>query len=72
MADAIDVAKYFLKREDPDIAGTEEGCEKLQNLLGFANMISVAKYGKSLFNEPVLAEEGLERHLITVGQEFQS
>lgn len=57
MADAIDVAKYFLKREDPDIAGTEEGCEKLQNLLGLANMISVAKYGKPLIDEPVLAEE---------------
>lgn len=57
MADAIDVAKYFLKHEGPDIAGTEEGCEKLQDLLGLADMISVAKYGKPLFDEPVLAEE---------------
>ena len=58
MADAIDVAEYFLlKHEDPDIANTEEGCEKLQNLMGLANMISIAKYGKPLFDEPVLAEE---------------
>lgn len=57
MKDAMDYAKFFLKKEDEAIANTIDGNTKLQKLLSFADMISIAKYGKLLFEEPVLAFE---------------
>ena len=49
--DVMDAAKWFLKHEDPEIAGTAEGEERLQNLLMLSDMISVAKYGRPLFSD---------------------
>lgn len=57
MKNAMDYAKFFLKQEDDKIANTMDGNMKLQKLLSFANMISIAKYGHPLFAEPVLAYE---------------
>ena len=49
--DVMDAAKWFLRHEDPEIAGTAEGEERLQNLLLLSDMISVAKYGRPLFSD---------------------
>lgn len=49
--EAMDAAKWFLKHEDPESAGTAEGEERLQNLLMLSDMISVAKYGRRLFSD---------------------
>ena len=57
MHDVIDYAKFFLKKEDKNIANTYDGNMKLQKLLSFADIISFAKYNKPLFDEPVLAFE---------------
>ena len=47
----------FSPNIDDKIANTMDGNMKLQKLLSFANMISIAKYGHPLFAEPVLAYE---------------
>ena len=49
--DVMDAAKWFLKHEDPKIAGTAEGEKRLQNLLMLSDMISAAKYGRPLFSD---------------------
>ena len=54
---AMDYAKFFLKQEDGKIANTMDGNMRLQKLLSFADMISIAKYGHPLFSDPVLAYE---------------
>lgn len=57
MNDAMDFAKFLLKEENPSIANTFDGNMKLQKLLAFANIISLAEFNKPLFSEPVLAYE---------------
>lgn len=47
--EVMDAAKWFIRHEDPESAGTAEGEERLQNLLMLSDMISVAKYGRPLF-----------------------
>lgn len=55
--EAMDAAKWFLKHEDPAVAGTAEGEERLQDLLMLSDMISVAKYGCPLFPDKHTREE---------------
>ena len=55
MRDVYDFAKYFIKKGADSLPNTYDGNMKLQKLLTFADLISIAKYGKPLFNDPVLA-----------------
>lgn len=53
MISALDVAKYLLRYQDeqnPEITN-----QKLQKLLYYAQGLSLAIYGKPIFNENILA-----------------
>ncbi len=55
MKDVYDFAKYFIKKGADSSPNTYDGNMKLQKLLTFADLISIAKYGKPLFSDPALA-----------------
>ena len=55
MRDAYDFAKYFIKNGYDSNPNTYDGNMKLQKMLTFANAISLAEYGKPLFNDKILA-----------------
>lgn len=55
MRDVYEYAKYFIKNKLDTNPNTYDGNMKLQKLLFFANMISLAKYDKLLFEEPICA-----------------
>ncbi len=54
MADAYEVAKYFLSLSDPEV-GDEISNLKLQKLLYYAQGFHLALYGDELFNDPIEA-----------------
>ena len=54
MCKAIDVAKYFLSKSEPEIGDTISNL-KLQKLLYLAQGFNLAIYGKVLFPEPIEA-----------------
>jgi len=55
MADVFDYAKYFIKRNLDNNRNTFDGNMKLQKLLVFANLISLAERDAPLFDDEVLA-----------------
>ncbi|MDD2494687.1 MAG: DUF4065 domain-containing protein [Tissierellia bacterium] len=55
MRDVYEYAKYFIKNKLDTNPNTYDGNMKLQKLLFFANMISLATYDKLLFEEPICA-----------------
>lgn len=55
MTDVYNYAKYFIKRGLDTNPNTFDGNMKLQKLLVFANLISLAINNKTLFDEPVSA-----------------
>ena len=55
MSNAIDFAKFFLKRGLDTNRNSYDGNMKLQKLLFFADFISISETGKALFPEPILA-----------------
>lgn len=55
MCEAINVAKWFLKKGLDTIPNTIDGNMKLQKLLFFANCISLAKNSKPLFKDKIMA-----------------
>ena len=55
MSNAIDFAKFFLKRGLDTNRNSYDGNMKLQKLLFFADFISISETGKVLFPEPILA-----------------
>ena len=55
MTTALDCAHYFVQRGLDDPRDTFDGNMKLQKLLFFADMISLAETGKPLFDDPVYA-----------------
>ena len=55
MKDVYDYAKFFIKNGADSTPNTYDGNMKLQKLLVFADLISIAEHGKPLFNEQVLA-----------------
>lgn len=57
MNNVYDYAKYFLKKGADSQPNTYDGNMKLQKMLVLANMIHIAKYGKPLFDEKILAFE---------------
>lgn len=57
MCEASNIAKWFMKKGLDSVPNTFDGNMKLQKLLFFANCISLAKNGKPLFTDPILAFE---------------
>ena len=57
MADALEYAKYFIRQGLDTKRNTFDGNMKLQKLLTFANLISLAEFGKRLFDNSILAFE---------------
>lgn len=55
MATAIDFAKYFIKKGLDTNHNTYDGNMKLQKLLFFADIISLAESGEVLFSDPICA-----------------
>jgi len=55
MADALTYAKYFIKNGYDTVRNTNDGNMKLQKLLFFANLISLAELGKPFFDDKILA-----------------
>jgi len=55
MRDVYEYAKYFIKNKLDTNPNTYDGNMKLQKLLFFANMISLANHDKLLFEEPICA-----------------
>ena len=55
MRDAYDFAKFFIKNGADSTPNTYDGNMKVQKLLTLANMVHLAKYGRLLFSDPVLA-----------------
>lgn len=55
MRKAMDFAKYFIKNGYDTSPNTYDGNMKLQKLLTFANAISIAEYGRALFEDDILA-----------------
>lgn len=55
MRDVYDFAKYFIKNGADSMPNTYDGNMKLQKLLVFADLASIAEYGEPLFNDQVLA-----------------
>ena len=55
MTTALDCAYYFAQRGMVEPRNTFDGNMKLQKLLFFADMISLAETGKPLFDDPVYA-----------------
>lgn len=55
MSNAIDIAKFFIKRGLDTSRNTYDGNMKLQKLLFFANLISLSETGERLFSEPIRA-----------------
>lgn len=55
MASAMDVAKFFMREQQDPWRGTYDGNMKLQKLLFFADLISLAENGERLFPEPIRA-----------------
>jgi uncharacterized phage-associated protein len=55
MSNAMDYAKFFIKRGLDTNPNTYDGNMKLQKLLFFANYISIAERGVPLFAEPIRA-----------------
>lgn len=55
MRDVYDFAKYFIKNGADSNPNTYDGNMKLQKLLTFANAISIAEYGKPLFDDEIFA-----------------
>lgn len=55
MHDVFDYAKYIIQKEPGSFKNTFDGNMRLQKLLVFANLISLAEYGEPLFDDPVLA-----------------
>lgn len=55
MLRAINVAKYFIKEGYDTPSNTFEGNMKLQKLLYFSQLIHLAKYGETLFDESICA-----------------
>jgi|LSQX01.1.fsa_nt_gb uncharacterized phage-associated protein len=55
MRDVYEYAKYFIKNKLDTNPNTYDGNMKLQKLLFFANMISLASNDKPLFEEPICA-----------------
>ena len=57
MSNVFDYAKYFMKQGLDTQRNTFDGNMKLQKLLVFANLISLAERGEPLFNDEILAFE---------------
>lgn len=55
MRSAYDFAKYFIQHDYDTISNTFDGNMKLQKLLVFAYLISLAKYNRPLFEDDILA-----------------
>lgn len=55
MSTALDIAKIFIKRGLDTDKNTFDGNMKIQKLLFFADVVSLADKGKPLFNDPILA-----------------
>ena len=55
MHTAFDYAKYFMSKGLDNIPNTFDGNMKLQKLLVFAYLISLAKYGHPLFEDEIFA-----------------
>ena len=55
MADVFDYAKYFIKHGLDNSRNTYDGNMKLQKLLVFADLISLAERGVPLFHDDILA-----------------
>ena len=55
MLTALDYAKYFIRQGLDTNPNTYDGNMKLQKLLFFANLISIAKRGEPLFDDPIMA-----------------
>lgn len=55
MNTACDFAKYFMSKGLDESPNTYDGNMKLQKLLVFAYLIGLAKYGKPLFNDAIIA-----------------
>ena len=55
MSNALDFAKVFLKRGLDTNRDTYDGNMKLQKLLFFSNLVSIAEKGKPLFTDPIYA-----------------
>ena len=57
MKSVFDYAKYFMKKDLDNIPNTYDGNMKLQKLLVFANLVSLAINDKPLFDAPIYAFE---------------
>ena len=57
MRDVYDFAKFFIKNGADSKPNTYDGNMKLQKLLVFADLASVAQFGEPLFDDQVLAFE---------------
>lgn len=57
MRDAYDFAKFFIKNGADSKPNTYDGNMKLQKLLVFADLASIAEFGEPLFDDQVLAFE---------------
>lgn len=55
MSSALDFAKFFIKKGLDTSRNTYDGNMKLQKLLFFANLVSLAENGNPLFNDPICA-----------------
>lgn len=55
MRDVYDFAKFFIKKGADSSPNTFDGNMKLQKLLAFSNLASIAEFGEPLFGDPVLA-----------------
>ncbi len=55
MRDVYDYAKFFIKSDIKSMTDTFDGNMKLQKLLVFANLASIAEYGEPLFGDEILA-----------------
>jgi len=55
MRNAYDIAKYFISLDLDTNRNKIDGNIKLQKLLFFANMLSLAEYNQPLFNDDILA-----------------
>lgn len=58
MRDVYDYVTYFIKNGAESLPNTYDGNVKLQSLLVFANMISIAEYGELLFDDVVTLKDG--------------
>lgn len=55
MNTAYDYAKYFMSKGMDSFPNTFDGNMKLQKLLVFADLLSLAKYGSPLFDDKIMA-----------------